>query len=142
MKAAVIVTESYPSTSYENYGDDETFEFKSHDKESYKEETSVSVTEDTGCPHKEKALDCPKKEVAHKHKKSGCSGSTFAIILFVIFIIILFVALGGFWYSQPDCCSSDTDNGRDFSFAAAGLYAFLIALIFVIIIGAAWYACS
>lgn len=149
VKTAVLVTESYPTSSYENYGDDTGFEYKSKEKESYKEESSITVTEDSPV-HKEK--DCVKKhdnkkhdDKKHddkKHKKSGCSGSTFAIILFVIFIIILFIALGGFWYCQPDFCSGETDGEKGFSFAAAGLYAFLIALFFVIVIGAAWYACS
>jgi hypothetical protein len=157
-KTAVFVTETIPSTSYENYGTDgESFEFKSKEKEVYKDEVKVSVKDDHSKhhyqdhhqddrkPHKEqhhhKKDDC-KPHHKKDEKKSGCSGTTFAIILFVIFIIILFVALGGFWYCQPECVTSDTESGgREFSLVSAALYAFVIALFFIIIIGAAWYCC-
>ena len=134
-----LTTESYPSDSYEVYGTDtDGFEFKSKEKESYKEETKVSVKEDG---HKE---HCEKKAVKteKKEKKSRCSNTGFGIILFVIFIIILFIVIGGLWYVQPDCVCGGSGSDREFSLASAGLYAFIIALFFILIIGAAWWACS
>jgi len=149
----VFITETLPSGSYERYDTEgESFEFKSKEKEVYKDEVKVSVKEDHSDHHyheqphhhekKHHAKDDCKPHKEKHAKTSGCSGTTFAVILFIIFIIILFVALGGFWYCQPECCTSDNEEGgTDFNFVSAALYAFVIALFFIIIIGAAWYCC-
>jgi len=151
---SVHYTETAPSSSYENYGTDgESFEFKSKEKEVYKDEVKVSVTDGSSNHHHHHqepshADDHCNKEKHHNHKEThhksgGWSSAAIAVILFIIFIIILFIALGGFWWCQPECVTLDCEDGsnKEFSLLTAVLYAFIIAFLFVIVIGAAWYCC-
>lgn len=137
--AAVLVTESQPVTgSYESYGDDhDTFEFKAKEKGSYKEETKVSVTEDSHTNHHHEK-DCSNDD--KKRHSKGYSNGTIGVIMFVIFIVVFFVVLGGLWYCKPEY--TKCEDGDDFNYVSGALYAFIIALFFIIIIGAAWWACS
>lgn len=70
----------------------------------------------------------------------------YAIGFIVLFIIIFLIVLAAFYFARPECvtresCDSGNDD-RELDFWRAGIYAFIIAIIFVIIIAALVYSCS
>lgn len=143
----VFFSETPVSNSYEKYGsENDTFEFSSKEKETYKDELKVSVSESgtkshNDChEHEEHGHHHEKKGKEHHEEKSG--GTFFAIVLFIIFVVILFAVLGGLWYCKPECVTNECDDGsKEFNVLTAALYAFIVALVFIILIGAAWYCC-
>ncbi|CAK7994936.1 Hypothetical protein POVR1_LOCUS454 [uncultured virus] len=86
-----------------------------------------------------------------KQSSSGCDNNgygygMYAIGFIILFIIIFLIVLAAFYFARPDCvttksCDSDNDD-QELDFWKAGIFAFIIAIIFVIIIAALCYACS
>lgn len=148
--AAAVYTDTYPvSSGYgSHYDDGETLEFKAKEKMSAKEETKISITEDSGhhSHHHQKSDDCHQEKHQEKHhdkkESGGYATTTVCIILFVIFIIVFFVILGGLWWCKPDYTCDEGEDGKQFNYVSGALYALIIALFFIIILGAAWWACS
>lgn len=74
----------------------------------------------------------------------------YAIGFIVLFIIIFLIVLAALYFGNAECVSKDsrdcgTDNGKDdyeVDFWKAGIFAFIIAIIIVILIAGLCYACS
>lgn len=131
--------EERPGNYSEPYGgyDDEKTVYRSSSKTEIKEEAKASYKKESGPTPKQKE-DC-----ATEVDDSCSTGWGFAVVWFiVIFIFIIIVIFGFFWFMKPDCVTRDCEDGaegRELDPGWAGGLAFGIALLFIIILAAAWW---
>ena len=106
-------------------------------KETVEDKTSISVGSSSGGGG---------KHGSSHHESSGYGYGMYAIGFIVLFIIIFLIVLAALYFARPECVTTEScDSGNkdgELDFWKAGICAFIIAIIFVIIIAALCYACS
>jgi hypothetical protein len=79
-------------------------------------------------------------------KSTGCGNGVYAIGFIVLFIFIFIIIFAGFSFCRPQCVTQnscdDGNNNGELDNWRAGIYAFIGALIFVILIGAIFWGMS
>jgi hypothetical protein len=111
---------------------------------------AVSTPLDAKAEHVHKVTETVEDKTVVKadghHKGSGGYGM-YAIGFIVLFIFIFIIVLAAFFFARPEfvtCQSSDSGSSddRELDFWKAGIFAFIIAIIFVILVLGIWAACA
>lgn len=118
--------------------DDEKSAYKTTGRSEYKDQSKATYSEEceTVPVGKEKC-----EEDTEECANGWGYGCIWLIILFIFIVIIMF---GFFWFAKPDFVTQDCEDGdgREISPVYAGGFAFFIAFFFIILIGTGWYAMS